>query len=76
MVCPVALFANALTWLLRALAMLLWRVGTAVIVAGTVFGIAVMVAEHANTVRSHAFAKDGTILSEIVAEPVIGSPHG
>lgn len=68
--CPVALFALAATWCLRSLARLLWRVGTAVIVAGTVFGLAVIVAERSGALREKIAAAPDVIFSAIVGAPV------
>lgn len=73
--CPVVLLVTALSWSFHAGLRLLWRVGTAVIVAGTVFGIAIIVSEQADSLRNHLADTEGTILSVIVSEPVI-APHG
>ncbi len=63
--CPVALFADAVTWLVRAGILLMIRLTSAVALAATAFSIAVLIAENADTIRGTA-GVENIILSEVI----------
>jgi hypothetical protein len=69
MMCPVALLADAMTWLVRAGILLMIRLTSAVAIAATAFSVAVLLAENLDGIRGTA--AETTILSEVIDRPVL-----
>ena len=69
MMCPVALLADAMTWLTRAGILLLIRLSSAVVLAAAAFSIAILVAENVEGFRGTS-AAEPAILSEVIEQPL------
>lgn len=75
MMCPVALLADAMTWLVRAGILLTIRMASAVAIAATAFSAAIVIAENFDAIRE-AVAIESTILSEVIDRPVLADTNG
>ena len=73
--CPVALLADAVTWLIRAGILLMLRLTAAVALAATAFSAAVLVAENFDAVRG-TMAPGNTILLEVIDRPLVADANG
>jgi hypothetical protein len=74
MICPVALFADALTWFVRAGILLAIRLTSAVALAATAFSAAVFVAETLNAIRG-TMAAEKSILSKVIDRPLVADAN-
>ncbi len=75
LMCPVALLADAATWLFRADLLLTIRLTSAVALAATAFCLAILVAEQAEPMRGLIAAGNGN-LSEVIAQPLLADANG
>ena len=74
MMCPVAMFADAMTWLTRAGILLLIRLSSAVVLAAAAFSIAILVAENVEGFRGTT-AAEPAILSEVIEQPLFAGTN-
>ena len=70
MMCPVALLADALTWLVQAGILLAIRLTSAVALAATAFSAVIVIAENFHTIRG-AITAEKAILSEVIDRPLV-----
>lgn len=75
LMCPVALLADAVTWLLRAGTLLMIRMASALAIAATAYSGAILLAENFDAIRG-AIAAENTILSEVIDRPVLADTSG
>ena len=73
--CPVALLADAVTWLFRAGLVLTIRLTSAVALAATAFSAAILVSETFDGGHG-AIASEETILSEVIDRTLYAEANG